>query len=148
VGGDRAALREPSSTASRSSSRSCGCDVRLSDDGKLAYETARRYGLGRDAVLGGAGLRLNLRPFLGQPIPIGLYLGYPLKKEGRTTTRSSFQFTFGMRSYKGPSGPFSSSPLPLPSRSPSRSPFPLPLPLPLPFRIVPFPYSAHPGLSV
>jgi outer membrane protein insertion porin family len=41
----------------------------------------------------GAGLRINF-PFLGQPLPIGLYFGYPIKKEPDDDTQF-FLFTIG-----------------------------------------------------
>ena len=41
----------------------------------------------------GAGLRINF-PFLGQPLPIGLFLGTPIRKEDDDRKRA-FLFTIG-----------------------------------------------------
>jgi len=63
------------------------------DYGNLAY-TREQYDWDEMRYSVGAGLRINF-PFLGQPLPIGLYLGYPLKKED-DDDEELFQFTIGM----------------------------------------------------
>ncbi len=65
------------------------------DYGNLAPTISRLDVFDRMRVVVGGGLRLNF-PFLGQPIPIGLYLGTPLRDEPEDRTRV-FLFTIGAR---------------------------------------------------
>ena len=51
--------------------------------------------LNKTRLVVGGGLRLNF-PFLGQPLPIGLYLGTPIRKEPEDRRRL-FLFTIGAR---------------------------------------------------
>lgn len=62
------------------------------DYGNLAPETSD-LSFGRMRYSIGGGLRINF-PFLGQPLPIGLYLGTPIEKEDDDRTRV-FLFTIG-----------------------------------------------------
>jgi outer membrane protein insertion porin family len=62
------------------------------DYGNLAPDISA-FTLGEMRYAAGVGLRINF-PLLGRPIPIGLYLGWPLRKEDDDRTRA-FLFTVG-----------------------------------------------------
>ena len=64
------------------------------DYGNLAPE-AGDFDLSKTRLAAGGGMRINF-PFLGgQPLPIGLYLGYPIHQEEEDRSRV-FLFTIGM----------------------------------------------------
>ncbi|HZN56578.1 MAG TPA: outer membrane protein assembly factor BamA [Planctomycetota bacterium] len=62
------------------------------DYGNLS-RTPEEFSLGDMRYALGGGVRVNF-PFLGSPLPIGLYLGFPLKQEDEDRTRL-FLFTIG-----------------------------------------------------
>ncbi len=64
------------------------------DYGNLASDMSE-FTFDETRLVVGGGLRINF-PFLGQPLPIGLYLGTPIRKESEDRTRV-FLFTIGAR---------------------------------------------------
>lgn len=65
------------------------------DYGNLATTMSEFETIDEIRIAVGGGFRINF-PFLGQPLPIGLYLGTPLRKESGDRTRL-FLFTIGTR---------------------------------------------------
>ncbi len=68
--------------------------VAFFDYGNLA-KTMSEFDFDETRLVVGGGLRVNF-PFIGQPLPIGLYFGTPLRQEPGDRSRL-FVFTIGTR---------------------------------------------------
>ena len=63
------------------------------DYGNLSTDIST-FDFGEMRYAAGGGLRINF-PLFGQPLPIGLYVGYPIKREDDDEPRA-FLFTIGV----------------------------------------------------